>query len=105
MMMRTEADGTNGGILRSHVDVRSVADVSRHTRREDPIGGGPLSLYQFWLFVVSDGRDDTARLKQNKYFKQKQVNSRPRWQIEDSELRKEEEEKGQYAGAAYILDD
>ena len=40
--MRTKTYWTNGRILRSHVDVWSVTDVTRHAENAmmDPIGGG-----------------------------------------------------------------
>ena len=36
--MRTEADGTNSRIMRRHIDVRSVAYVTWHSKDEEEIG-------------------------------------------------------------------
>ena len=49
-MMRTETYWTNGRILRSHVDVWGVADVTRHTEitMMDPIGGAYPPVLAPW---------------------------------------------------------
>ena len=53
--MRAKADWTNGRILRSHVDVWGVTDVTGHAENAtmDPIGGrNPTSLLVFLMLRV-----------------------------------------------------
>jgi hypothetical protein len=56
--MRTETYWTKGRILRGHVDVRGVTDVTRHAENTimDPIGGGAYpSVLARW--DLSDERE------------------------------------------------